>query len=98
MSNATSSTRRAVASRVLAAVIGGYAVAYLATAFLTVHLPLARADRVTFASLGCFAVYTAAILYAFGVRSAWRAWLVLASLTLLLALAAYLPGDYGVRP
>lgn len=98
MSKANPSTRWAVASRVLAAILGGYAVAYAATAFLAVYLPLIRADRVTFASLACFAVYTAAILYAFGARSALRAWLVLGGLTLGLALAAFLPESYGVRP
>lgn len=98
MSKANSSTPWAVASRVLAAILGGYAVAYAATAFLAVYLPLIRADRVTFASLGCFAVYAVAILYAFGARSALRAWLVLGGLTLVLALAAFVPEGYGVRP
>ncbi len=85
-------------ARVLAAILGGYALAYAATAFLSVYLPLMRSDRVVFASLACFAVYTTAIIYAFGARSAGRAWLVLAGMSAVLAMAAYLPGDFGVRP
>ncbi|WP_342246452.1 DUF3649 domain-containing protein [Pseudomonas sp. OTU5201] len=98
MSKAKISTRWNVTARVLAAILGGYAAAYAATAFLSVYLPLVRSDRVVFASLSCFAVYTFAIIYAFAVRSALRAWLVLAGVTALMALAACLPSDFGVRP
>ncbi|WP_137818049.1 DUF3649 domain-containing protein [Pseudomonas sp. 2FG] len=98
MSKAKTSTRWAVTSRILAAILGGYALAYAATAFLAVYLPLMRSDRVVFASLACFAVYTAAILYAFAARSALRVWLVLLGLTALMALAAFLPAEFGARP
>lgn len=98
MSKAKTSPRWDVTARVLAAILGGYAVAYVATAFLSVYLPLVRSERVVFASLSCFAVYTLAIIYAFAARSALRAWLVLAGVTALMALAAYLPSDFGVRP
>ncbi len=98
MSKAKTSSRRDVTARVLAAILGGYALAYAATAFLSVYLPLVRSDRVVFASLSCFAVYILAILYAFAARSALQAWLVLIGATVLMALAAYLPGDFGVRP
>ncbi|MET1076867.1 MAG: DUF3649 domain-containing protein [Pseudomonas sp.] len=85
-------------SRVLAAVLGGYALAYTATAFLTVYLPLARGDRAVFASLACFAVWTAVVIYVFAARSAGRAWLGLLGLGGLLALAAFLPTEFGARP
>ncbi|MFC5699156.1 DUF3649 domain-containing protein [Pseudomonas sp. GCM10022186] len=98
MSKATTPMRWSLTARVLAAIIGGYALAYAATAFLSVHLPLMRSDRVVFASLASFAVYTTAIIYAFGARSAGRAWLMLAGLAAVLAMAACLPGDFGVRP
>ncbi|NWL78402.1 DUF3649 domain-containing protein [Pseudomonas taiwanensis] len=98
MSKAKTSSRWDVTARVLAAILGGYAAAYAATAFLSVYLPLVRSDRVVFASLSCFAVYTLAIIYAFAARSAVRAWLVLVGATALMALAAYLPSDFGVRP
>ncbi|MCY1285711.1 hypothetical protein D9M68_148400 [compost metagenome] len=92
------STPWSIGSRVLAALVGGYALAYAFTAFFTVYLPLARADRVVFASLACFAVWTAAAIYVFAARSATRAWLVLGGLTLAMGLAAYLSSDLGVRP
>lgn len=64
-------------SRTLAALLAGYWVAWGVTAFLTLALPLARAERVTAASLLCFAVWTAAAMYAFAARTSWRAWWVL---------------------
>ena len=61
------------AARTLAALLAGYWVAWGSTAFLTLALPMSRANRVTTASLLCFAVWTAAAMYAFAARSAWRA-------------------------
>lgn len=87
-----------IASRVLAALFGGYALAYGFTAFFSVFLPLAKADRVVFSSLACFAVWTAAVIYVFAARSATRAWLWLVGLTAVLCLAAFLPTELGVRP
>lgn len=65
------------ASRTLAALFAGYWVAWGVTAFLTLALPLSRPNRVTAAGLLCFAVWTAAAMYAFAARSSWRAWWVL---------------------
>ncbi|MDC0707573.1 DUF3649 domain-containing protein [Stigmatella sp. ncwal1] len=87
-----------IALRLVAAAVGGYGLAYTATAFLSVWLPLARTDRVMFASLASFAVYTGAILYAFAARSPWRACWVLSALCGVLALGAFLPGGFGARP
>ncbi|WP_017937382.1 DUF3649 domain-containing protein [Zestomonas thermotolerans] len=87
-----------ITSRVLAALVGGYALAYGFTAFFTVYLPLARPDRVVFAGLLSFVVWTAAVIYVFAARSAIRAWLVLGVLTLALGLAAFLPSELGGRP
>lgn len=87
-----------VASRILAALVGGYALAYGFTAFFSVYLPLARPDRVVYASLLCFAVWTAAVIYVFAARSALRAWLWLGGLTLITCLAAFLPAELGARP
>jgi len=67
-----------VVSRTLAALFAGYWVAWGVTAFLTLALPLSRPNRVTAASLCCFAVWTAAAMYAFAARSSWRAWWALA--------------------
>lgn len=85
-------------SRTLAALVGGYWVAWGMTAFLTLALPMSRVNRVTTASLLCFAVWTAAALYAFGARSTWRAWwvlLLIGGVTYGIALAS---GDLAMRP
>ena len=87
-----------IASRVLAALVGGYALAYGFAAFFSVYLPLARPDRVAFAGMLSFAVWTAAAIYVFAASSAIRAWLWLAGLTLAMGLAAFLPSELGVRP
>ncbi|HBO9212349.1 TPA: DUF3649 domain-containing protein, partial [Pseudomonas aeruginosa] len=47
---------------------------------------------------GCFAVWVAAIVYAFAARSAWRACWVLALASLALGGLAWLGLDYGARP
>ena len=70
MSRSASNNRWGIASRVLAALVGGYAVAYAVTAFLAVYLPLARPDRVVFSSLASFAVWAAVVIYVFAARSA----------------------------
>lgn len=64
----------AVLSRVAAAVLGGYAFTYAFTAALARLLPLDKVDAMISASLPSFAVYTAAMLWAFTCRTAWRAW------------------------
>ena len=87
----------AMASRIVAAIFAGYGLAYASTMFLTVYLPMVRSDRVVFASLASFLVYLAAIIYTFAARSASRAWLVLVGLSVLLAVAALIPGDFGAR-
>ncbi|AYC31848.1 DUF3649 domain-containing protein [Pseudomonas cavernae] len=98
MSKAQTSTRWEITARVLAAIFGGYALAYAATAFLTVYLPLLRADRVVFASLVSFAIWTGVVIYVFAVRRIGRAWLVLLGLILVMALAAFLPSELRGRP
>lgn len=77
--------RLAVASRVAAATVGGYFFAHGLTAFLTLALPFARADRVIAASMFAFVAWCAMAIYVFAARSAWRAWLwpVLAGAALL---------------
>ncbi|TKR34277.1 DUF3649 domain-containing protein [Luteimonas gilva] len=71
----------------MAALFAGYWVAWGSTAFLTWALPMSRANRVTTASLLCFAVWTVAAMYAFAARSAWHAWWML----LLIGAALYAP-------
>ncbi|MDF5812732.1 DUF3649 domain-containing protein [Pseudomonas aeruginosa] len=62
------------------------------------HLPAAAAsDRVSFGSLGCFAVWVAAIVYARRAQRRRACW-VLALASLALGGLAWLGLDYGARP
>jgi hypothetical protein len=73
--------RLTVASRIVAAVGGGYAVAWLWSAALALLLHhsvgLARADAALLATLASVLVYCAAVLSTFAARSTIRAWTVL---------------------
>lgn len=71
----TASYRLAIASRITAAILGGYALATLFSIALAGLPAVHRADSVLAALLLSFAIYTAAILWAFAARSAWFAWL-----------------------
>lgn len=71
----TASYRLAVASRALAAIIGGYALTALATTALAIFLPLSRSEASMTATLLSFVIYTCVVLWVFATRSATRAWL-----------------------
>lgn len=86
----TARHRARVASRVLVAALGGYAVMALATAVLALLLPRlggTRAEGVLTASMLSFACYAGVVMWVFATRSATRAWLGLGTLALLLGLA-----------
>lgn len=78
------SYRLAVASRMLAALLGGYILSALASVSLTLWLPMARAEAVVTGMMSSFLVYLVAVLWCFACRSAWQAWfgLILPSLVL----------------
>jgi hypothetical protein len=66
-----------VLSRTVAAVLGGYALAYAftaGTAGALVATGLTRSEAVVAASMLSFVIYLGAIIYAFGARSARRGW------------------------
>jgi len=67
--------RLAVASRVFAALIGGYLLTALTSICLAQFLPLARAEAVVLAMTLSFLVYLPAVLWCFACGTAWRAWL-----------------------
>lgn len=66
--------RFAVASRSIAAIAGGYALASATAAFMAAWLPLPRVDAVIAAQMGAFVAYACAVLWVFATHSAWRAW------------------------
>ena len=78
--------RWSVASRCVAAALGGYAlVSLLHVAFMAV-LPIAFYKSLLFASQTGYLYWTGAIIWCFAARSATRAWLGLALVALPLAL------------
>lgn len=77
-----------VVSRVVAAVLGGYGVAALASV-AALALPMAPAQAVLTGMLASFAVYAAAVVWCFAARSASRAWGGLLLVALPLALACW---------
>lgn len=79
-----------VLSRSLAAIFGGYALATSTGALLAVALPMARSQAVLTGMLTAIVVCACAALWAFAVRSAWKAWCGIAAPTLLMALATWL--------
>jgi len=75
-------------SRIVAAVLGGYALAAL-TSVAAVALPIARAQAVLTGMLASFVVYACAVIWVFAVRSARRAWAGLLVAAVPLGLAAW---------
>lgn len=84
MAALTPSYRLSVASRALAAIIGGYALTALATFALAIFLPMSRAEASMTATLSSFLIYTCVVIWVFATRTAWRAWAgILASMVVL---------------
>ena len=71
------SRRLSLASRILAAIVGGYAVTALATLALSLALPflgVGRPEAVFATTMVSFLMYAAVIMAVFHARSAWQAW------------------------
>lgn len=78
-----------IGARILAAVVGGYAVTYCMTAMLVGALPMTRGDAVIAAPLMAWIVYVAVVLWCFTARSLMQAVTPLAAI-ILVALAWHL--------
>ncbi|MBO1110908.1 DUF3649 domain-containing protein [Bordetella petrii] len=88
--------RWAVASRVGAAALGGYALASATAACLAVWLPLARPDAVVTGMLSAFVVYAIGVTWVFATRNAWRAWAGMLMPAVLLAALCWLGRSAGM--
>jgi hypothetical protein len=76
-------------SRILAALVGGYALAALGSV-AALALPVSAPQGVLTGMLASFAIYAGAVVWVFAARSARRAWAgLLAAALPLLAAAAY---------
>ncbi|TDS78793.1 iron transporter [Comamonas sp. JUb58] len=67
--------RLAVASRVLAAALGGYALTSAATLLLALLWPAPKAQGILWATMLSFALYAVAVIWVFHTKTAARAWL-----------------------
>ncbi|PVZ26138.1 Protein of unknown function [Pseudomonas sp. URIL14HWK12:I9] len=67
--------RLAVTSRIVAAIVGGYLVAVLASLCVSWGLPMARLQAVMTAMMISFVVWLVAVIWCFACASATRAWL-----------------------
>ncbi|GJH22601.1 DUF3649 domain-containing protein [Caballeronia novacaledonica] len=82
-----------LASRIVAAIFGGYALAALASV-AALALPMSKPQAVLTGMLASFSVYACAVIWVFAVRSARRAWtgLVIVAVPLLLAASSVWAG------
>lgn len=85
--------RSAVAARVGLAAFGGYALAGLATAFLSLTLPMVRSEAVATATLISFAILAGAVIWVFAARTLLRAALGLGLPIALVGLGLWLAFD-----
>lgn len=83
-------------SRIVAALLGGYALAAVASV-AAVSLPMPTPDAVLTGMLASFLIYAGAVVWVFAVRSAWRAWAGLAVAAMPLLVAAW-PVWQGTAP
>lgn len=84
-----------LASRIVAALLGGYALAALFSVAL-LALPWARPEAAITGMVGSFLVYAGAVVWVFAVRSATRAWVGLGVAALvLLPLALWVRNGSG---
>ncbi|MBL6458378.1 DUF3649 domain-containing protein [Belnapia sp. T6] len=72
-------------SRIVAAVLGGYAIGALVSVACAVLLPLPRSEAVVIGMMLSFLAYAGVVLWVFAARTAWRAWAGLLAPGLLLA-------------
>jgi hypothetical protein len=79
--------RAGILMRLLAGIGGGYALAALFTMTLSIGLPLPRSEAVLTATMASFAIYAAAIVWAFAAPGMLRAWAGLLAVAVALALA-----------
>ncbi len=80
----TSGYRWSVASRALAATVGGYGLASLLAAALALILPMPRLEAVMTSVMVSLLAYAAIIMAVFHARSSMRAWMWLAGASVLL--------------
>lgn len=90
MSGLSSNYRLQVLSRIVAATVGGYALASAVTVLLTLLWPLPKGQAVLATNMLGFVWYTIAVMWVFSTKSATRAWVGMVLPTALIALLSFL--------
>lgn len=98
MSGLTSRYRLQVFSRIVAATVGGYALATAMTVLLTLLWPAPKGQAVLATNMLGFVWYTIAVMWVFSTKSATRAWLGMLLPAALIALLSFLLILAGVLP
>lgn len=88
--------RAGIFARIVLATGGGYAVAALATALLSVTLPLERSEAVTTATLLSFAILAGVVVLVFSLHSVPRAAGILFCAILVMGLGLWLAAGPGL--
>lgn len=86
----TAAYRWAIASRVAAAIVGGYVLTSAVTVLMALLWPAPKAEAVLWATLLSFTVYTVVVIWVFTTRTATRAWVGLVAGTALISALAWL--------
>lgn len=92
----TARYRLAVASRIVAAVVAGYALASAVSILFALLLPVSKAEAVLASTMLSFAVYAGIVIWVFHARSATRAWIGLLVPLAVISLACWLLMPGGV--
>lgn len=96
MSGLTSRYRLQVLSRIVAATVGGYALASAVTVLLTLLWPASKSQAVLATNMLSFVWYTIAVMWVFSTKSATRAWVGMVLPTAMIALLGFLLMPVGV--
>ncbi|RVT97995.1 DUF3649 domain-containing protein [Rhodovarius crocodyli] len=79
-----------IASRAIAAILGGYAVGALVSVACAVLLPMFRSEAVATGMMLSFLAYAGVVIWVFAARNAWRAWAGVVLPCLFLGVASWL--------
>jgi len=82
--------RLLVLSRIIAAVVGGYAFSTVMILVMTYLLPLSQKDALMLSTMLSYIIYLLAIIWVFAVKTVRTAWIGISAATGLLGALAYL--------
>jgi hypothetical protein len=77
-----------IASRVVAAIFGGYLLSYTFVAAVVRFSPLSNVDTVLVSTVAGVLIYVGTIVWVFGAKSSTKVWLVLLALSAILFVVA----------